>query len=90
MTNLEAATARRIKNARHAKVLAIAIVAEELCKRTDAAAERLAGLSPENWRNLSIAAGRPSTVPSAETQAMVIAKVAERQAMRATASLLVD
>lgn len=90
MTNLEAATARRIKNARHAKVLAIAIVAEELCRRQDSPAADLAKLGPQDWRNLSKLAGRPDTVPSEETQAAVVAKVAQRQAQKATAHLMCD
>ena len=96
-TDKAAATARRIENARHAKALAMAEVAEVLCRRTEATADDLFGYSADEWRMLSLAAGRTNVEPSETTKAMVVDMVRDRLTARPiarrrsfSASLMVD
>jgi hypothetical protein len=69
--------ARKVKNRRHARVLDMATLAEDMCRRADAplSADRLESLTEREWKALSAAAGHPATVPSAETRACIIDKV---------------
>lgn len=68
------AVARKVKNNRHAKVLAMATVAEDLCRKHGAEAEWLETWDDRAWRELSVVARHPSK-PSPETRAAVIDKV---------------
>lgn len=70
------AVARKVKNRRHALVLAMATVAEDKLREVGLPADVLEGFDLGWWRKLAAAAGHPSSkAPSQETRAAVIEKV---------------
>ena len=75
------AVARKVKNNRHAKVLALATALEDLCRKHGLEAEMVAGWNvvagweDRTWRELSVIAGHPCRSVSPETRAAVIDKV---------------
>lgn len=74
------AVARKVKNRRHALVLAMATIAEDDIRGTDRDSDALLrGMEtapPVWWKALATSAGHPSSkAPSPETRAAVIEKV---------------
>lgn len=71
--------ARKVKNRRHALVLAVATKLEDLCRQGAIDdADALEVMVPDNrwWKELAAAVGHPSSkAPSLETRAAVIEKV---------------
>lgn len=68
-----AAVERKIRNARHAKVLALANVAEDMCRKHGMEADELGGWTDRAWHMLARQARQSD--PSPETRAAVIDKV---------------
>lgn len=74
------AVARKIKNDRHAKVLAMATVAEDKLRKVGLGAEVLEGFDTRWWLKLAAAAGHPCRKLNPVTRAAVIEKVARDMA----------
>lgn len=67
--------ARKVKNRRHLKVVAMAEKAEEMCRRTGVAPERMADFPAKWWVDLARVAGHPCSKVSMETRRAVVDKV---------------
>lgn len=81
-TPQDLAKARRIHNARHAKALAIATVAEPLVRAAGGDVDQLVRMTDAEWTRLARLVGKAGrdgrSAPSVETRAIVVDLVEQR------------